>query len=393
MTRAVVVGAGVLGACVAHHLALAGVHVVVLEEARPAAGTSGATFSADVTHLKTPYAYYRLNRQGSDGHVRLADELDGAPWRHPVPLVQWAADDAARRALRDKASRARGWGHACRLAPPSVLRDLAPAVDPDACAADEVVVHENTAWFDVPRLVDALLASALRHGAEAHDGTPVTGLLRAGGRVTGAVAGERRWPADVVVNCAGPAAARVAGFAGVRLPVRRVPGLVAECGPLAGGPLTAIVAAPGIDLRPTADGGVLALSWEVDARLGGIVGGGVDGLPRELHRRARTVVPALRSAAVADARVGVRPVPLDGLPLVGAVPRAPGLYHLVSHSAVTLAPVLGRLAAREIATGRPVPELAAYRPDRPVPGDVQDENLRAMDRHRPASAPDSRPEV
>ncbi|MGY0020487.1 NAD(P)/FAD-dependent oxidoreductase [Streptomyces sp. cg35] len=385
MTSAVVVGAGVLGACVSRHLARAGVRVVVVERARPASGTSGATFSADVTHLKTPYAYYRLNRQGSEEHRLLSEALGGPAWRHPAPLLQWADGDDAHRALRERALRARGWGHECRLAPPSVLSELAPAVDPAACGADEVVVHENTAWFDAPRFVHALLDDAVRHGAETHYGVAVTGLTRADGRITGVVAGARSWSADVVVNCAGPAADRIAGFAGVRLPLRQVPGLVTETDPLPGEPLTAIVAAPDIDLRPTPGGGVLALSWEVDARLDGAA----RGLPQELHRRAEAVVPGLARARIEDARIGVRPVPSDGLPLVGVAAGAPGLYHLVSHSAVTLAPVLGRLAAQEIATGRPVADLAAYRPDRTVPSDVQDENLRAMNhwRPRPQSAP------
>ncbi|MEV1026684.1 FAD-binding oxidoreductase [Streptomyces sp. NPDC050264] len=384
MESAVVVGAGVLGACVSYHLARAGVRVVVVEEeARPAAGTSGATFSADVTHLKTPYAYYRLNRQGSDEHRFLSEALGGPAWRHPAPLLQWADGDAAQQALRERALRAQGWGQDCRLAPPSVLRELAPAVDPAACGADEVVVHGSACWFDAPRFVHTLLDAAVRHGAETRLGVAVTGLTRVAGRITGVVAGDRSFSADAVVNCAGPGADRVAGFAGVRLPMRRVPGLVTESDALAGAPLTAIVAAPDIDLRPTPGGGVLALSWDVDARLDGAVQPRVDGLPRELHRRAGTVLPGLARARIEDARIGVRPVPHDGLPLVGEVPGAPGLYHLVSHSAVTLAPVLGRLAAQEITTGRPATELTAYRPDRAVPGDVHDENLRAMNRRRP----------
>ncbi|MCX5536419.1 FAD-binding oxidoreductase [Streptomyces sp. NBC_00006] len=384
MNRAVVVGAGVLGACVAYHLARAGVEVVVLEEAGPASGTSSATFAADVTHLKTPHTYYRLNRQGSDGHRALAEELDGPTWRHPVPLVQWADSDDAQRTLLEQASRVREWGHDCRTAPASVLRELAPAVDPAACTVDEIVVHTGTAWFDAPRLVNALLDAAVRAGAEAHYGTRVTGLLRDGARVVGAEAGERSWGADVVVNCAGPAADQIAALAGARLPLRHVPGLVAESAPLAEEPLTAILSAPGIDLRPTADGGVLALSWEVDARLDGMA---ADGLPSELHRRASTVVPGLGGARIADARIGVRPVPLDGLPLVGEADAAPGLYHLVSHSAVTLAPVLGRLAAQEITSGRAAEELDAYRPGRAINGDVQDENLRAMNRRGRESQP------
>ncbi|MFE6887298.1 NAD(P)/FAD-dependent oxidoreductase [Streptomyces sp. NPDC057694] len=383
MNRVVVVGAGVLGACVTYHLARAGAHVILLEQAPgPAAGTSGATFAADVTHLKTPYAYYRLNRQGSEGHLRLAEELGGPGWRHPVPLVQWADSEDGQRALREKAARAREWGHDCRLAPAAALRDLAPAVDPAACPADEVVVHGGGAWFDAPRFVRALLAAAARRGTvETHYGTAVTGLTRdgkhAGALVTGVRTGTRTWHADAVVNCAGPGADRLADLAGVRLPLRRVPGLIATSGPLPDRPLTAILSVPGLDLRPTADGGVLALSWEIDARLRGAV----DGLPRELHRRARELVPAVARARITDARIGIRPVPLDGLPLVGAVPEAPGLYHLVSHSGVTLAPVLGRLAAREITGGRPLPELADYRPGRPVADAVHDENLRAMNHH------------
>ncbi|MFI7385476.1 NAD(P)/FAD-dependent oxidoreductase [Streptomyces sp. NPDC049813] len=387
MDSAVVVGAGVLGACVSYHLARAGVRVVVVEAARPAAGTSGATFSADVTHLKTPYAYYRLNRQGSEEHRQLSAALDGPAWRRPAPLLQWADDDAAHQALRARASRVRGWGHACHLAPPSVLRDLAPAVDPAACGADEIVVHTDTCWFDAPRFVHALLDAAVRHGAETHHGVTVTGLTRTGGRITGVRAGARSWSADTVVNCAGPGARGIAALAGVRLPLRQVPGLVIESEPLAGGPLTAIVAAPGIDLRPTPGGGVLALSWDIDARLGGTAEPVADGLPQELRRRAATVLPDLARARILDARIGVRPVPADGLPLVGEAPQAPGLYHLVSHSAVTLAPVLGRLAAHEITTGRAAAALAPYRPDRAAPDDVQDENLRAMDDRRPHAAP------
>ncbi|WP_394436000.1 NAD(P)/FAD-dependent oxidoreductase [Streptomyces sp. SGAir0957] len=384
----IVIGAGVLGACVAHHLARQGARVVVLDEAgRPASGTSGATFSADVTHLKTPYAYYRLNRQGAEEHRLLSATLEGPAWLHPAPVVQWAEGDAAHRALRERVLRARGWGHDCRLAPASALRDLAPAVDPAACAADEIAVYDGTAWYDAPRFVRALLDAAVQDGAETHYGVAVTGLVRAGdGRVTGVTAGPRSWRADTVVNCAGPAADRIAALAGVRLPLRQVPGLLAESAPLPGPPLAAIVVAPGVDLRPTPEGGVLALSWEIDARLDATADprgpAALDGLPRELHRRARTVLPGLARTGIADARIGVRPIPADGLPLAGAVASAPGLYHLVSHSAVTLAPVLGRLAAREIVTGRPAAELAPYRPDRAVPDSVQDDNLRVMNGRR-----------
>lgn len=44
-----------------------------------------------------------------------------------------------------------------------------------------------------------------------------------------------------------------------------------------------------------------------------------------------------------------RPMPSDGLPIVGFVDSTPGLYVAVTHSGITLGPLLGELAAYEIA--------------------------------------------
>jgi glycine/D-amino acid oxidase-like deaminating enzyme len=78
----------------------------------------------------------------------------------------------------------------------------------------------------------------------------------------------------------------------------------------------------------------------------------------------------LASAEVAiTVRVGQRSLPADGLPVAGFADPDGRLYLLATHSGVTLAPLLGALAAREI-LGEPVPELAPYRPgrfDRPGP--------------------------
>lgn len=94
--------------------------------------------------------------------------------------------------------------------------------------------------------------------------------------------------------------------------------------------------------------------------------------PGELERGGDAALDQLREllvgagdARLVDVRVGVRPMPDDGLPLVGAVPGVPGLHLAVLHSGVTLAPVVGRLLAREIIDGLPVPELDGVRPDAP----------------------------
>jgi glycine/D-amino acid oxidase-like deaminating enzyme len=80
--------------------------------------------------------------------------------------------------------------------------------------------------------------------------------------------------------------------------------------------------------------------------------------------RVAAYLPAARGARVEAARVGVRPMPPDGHPILGPLPGLAGFYTAVTHSGVTLGPLLGRLIAAEILTGTPEPRLAPYRPER-----------------------------
>jgi glycine/D-amino acid oxidase-like deaminating enzyme len=57
-------------------------------------------------------------------------------------------------------------------------------------------------------------------------------------------------------------------------------------------------------------------------------------------------------------------MPDDGLSCVGVLSTIPGYYEAVTHSGVTLGPLVGRLLAREVLTGEIAPLLAPFSPDR-----------------------------
>lgn len=75
-------------------------------------------------------------------------------------------------------------------------------------------------------------------------------------------------------------------------------------------------------------------------------------------------MPELGNARIAQTRVSNRPIPADGFPSVGALPSVPGYYEAVSHSGITLGPVIGRLLAAEILSGERDEMLADFRPER-----------------------------
>ena len=79
---------------------------------------------------------------------------------------------------------------------------------------------------------------------------------------------------------------------------------------------------------------------------------------------AQRYIPQIADAKVERVGVGWRPLPRDGLPIVGHPEAAPGIYLAAMHSGVTLAPIIGQLAAMEILDGVRVDLLADFRYER-----------------------------
>jgi glycine/D-amino acid oxidase-like deaminating enzyme len=356
----VVVGAGCVGANVAYRLAERGARVTVLDAGAPAGGTSSASFAWINSFGKTPRDYHDLNVASMEEHGALAKELGGGAWLHQEGALAWESAPAGRARLDQAVERLAGWGYAVERITPRQAREMEPDLHIGPDVAD-VIWTPGEGYVEVVPLVAALLAHASRHGASIRSGERVTGVIRAGDRVRGVTAETgARLEADVVVDCAGPAAGEVARLAGLTIPLDRVPGRLIYTSPVAT-TLRRPIHAPGVHFRPDGGGRIILAegahdhTWKETA----------DPWPAERSLAAVAAhLPALASARVETTRVGVRPMPRDERPMVGAIPGLDGFYVLVSHSGVTLGPLWGRVAAAELLDGVLDPRLAPYRPAR-----------------------------
>ena len=78
---------------------------------------------------------------------------------------------------------------------------------------------------------------------------------------------------------------------------------------------------------------------------------------------AKELVPSiLDKATYSHSSQAVRPMPKDGLPVIGYLQQ--GLYSIVTHSGMTLGPFLSALAAAEISENMACEILSPYRPSR-----------------------------
>ena len=364
--RIVIVGAGVIGATLGYRMAQAGARVTMVERRFPGAGTSGSSFAWINGMDKPPRDYHRLNIRSIRDHEDLADEI-GGDWVHVAGSLHWAAtgDGARASALERSVRRLKGWGmRVDRLTPAQAVRELEPdlVIDPDAVTT--VYLVHRAGWLDPMAMAHGTSSAAVeRYGAELLHGE-VVGVRTTRGMIEALVLADgRELAADVFINAAGPDAARLAVLAGVTLPIERTPGLLLITAPTPAR-LGRVVHSAEVHLRPDGGGRVMIQSEPLDSHA-------VDGSPmavddelvREAMERARAVMPALSHVGAEAVRLGVRPVPKDGFPIVGFDPSLGNLYHVVTHSGVTLAARLALLVTEEL-TGGDGELLHPYRPSR-----------------------------
>lgn len=378
MLDAIVIGSGIVGAAVAFRLSQAGARVTVLEATRPAALASRFSFAWINASHKPPRPYHDLNAAGVAEHQALAVEI-GGDWLHPTGRLEWATSQPARAALQDNITRLRAWDYPVERIDQEQAQALVPTLCLSADGEADYAFHPEEGWIEGATLIGHLLPAAEATGAMVVYPAPVERLLVEGGGVTGVLAAGATYRADVVIDCAGVAAGTLPRDHGLSVAQRRSPGLLIVTEP-ASAPLDRVVHAPGVYLRPDGGGRLLIGSEEIDASLTDLPpdapAPAVDTEPcQELLRRARALVPRLTGVEVESARLCWRPMPTDGLSAVGPIADLPGYYIALTHSGITLGPLLGRLVASEIAAGQFAPELLPFRPDRLVERVVGGEQL------------------
>jgi glycine/D-amino acid oxidase-like deaminating enzyme len=359
--RTVVVGAGIVGASVAYHLSEGGAEVVLIDRAEPGSGTTSTSFAWVNANNKLPRDYFELNLAGMREHERLHDELGGG-WLHPTGNLILPTEGELKN-LVERVERLRSWSYAAEMLPASTVNErLEPRVvfpGPET----RVAHFPKESWVDAPALTRTLVQTTGRNEASMLFGSVVHGIEVGVKGVTVRLENGETVDADAVVNATGAGAAPLAGMVGRELPLDVFPGLLVRVA-VPGEPLGHLLHTPHINLRPDGPGYVLLHHGSIDEELTGDFAGAEDPLCAELLERGRRVLPALEEAEIVEARFGMRPVPADGHSCVGGLSRLPGYYEAVTHSGVTLGPLVGRLLAREILTGEVDPLIAPFRPDR-----------------------------
>lgn len=359
--RIIVIGAGVVGTSVAFRLAERGTRTILVEEDRPGAGTTGASFAWLNARHKPPRAYHDLNIAGMAAHAALRAELGGAPWWHGGGAITWPADEG-------ELSRLRRWGYAVEETSREAVLAREPGLAGAALGNGPFAYFPDEGWLDAVVFAGAMLMRAEALGAEFRRGR-VEDLVIEEGRLAGVrLADGSMIPADAVVNCAGARANSVVRDASLHLPLKPTRGLLVITPPMATG-LARVLHTPGVNMRPDGAGRLMLHADDTDEGLDETsTPANTAAAGTLLMDRARRLLPAMGDAAAETRRIATRPIPADGLTAIGPVPGLAGYHVAVTHSGVTLSAHLGRVLASTVMDGELPAALAPFAAARFFPG-------------------------
>jgi len=371
--RVAVIGAGIVGASIAYNLSKRGCDVVVIEKNEPASQASGNSFAwINASYYDTPKSYYTLRTHSLNEYHRLAKDVD-------IPVhwggsLEWYESAEQQQEVIGGVRRIQGSGA------PTWMIDAAKAseIDPNI----HIDPDRQIAWCSRDGAIDpggttrALLQRAEDYGAAVLHPATVTGIVqqRNGIRV---ISNVETFDVDLAVIAAGVGASQIAKMAGLETDPMRpaTPGVIVTTRPMAR-IVNTVAYTSDTHFHQRSDGRVIlgekAGPPATDEHRA-LLNGRPNSYPStELATEhatrvinvARRYIPRISDAQVESVGIGWRPLPRDGLPVVGHPMSVPGIYLAAMHSGVTLAPIIGHLAAMEILDGVRVDLLADFRYER-----------------------------
>lgn len=215
----VIIGGGCMGASTTYHLAQRGAGKILLLEREPLLGMGSTGRNAGgVRYQFSTEVNIRLSLYSLDIISRFQELFGVSASYHPIGylfLLTRPADVERFKANIELQHRLGvTW---TRLLEPKEIAERIPLVNLKGVLGGSFGARDGTA--DPNTITQTFAAEAVRHGAHIETDTTVTGIHRDKGRIASVVTNRGSVTTPVVVNCAGPWAARIGAMVHLDIPI------------------------------------------------------------------------------------------------------------------------------------------------------------------------------
>ncbi|MCI0141822.1 FAD-binding oxidoreductase [Arthrobacter bambusae] len=361
----VVIGGGILGVSTAVHLLREGASVVLLTEKGLASEASGRSLSWLNSAGERSTPYHQLRLAGVDRYRTLFAADPHREWLQFGGGLMWnAAGQQA--ATESRHAYEKSVGYDSKLLTPEEIDVATPGINAGA-VPEFAIFNPGEGWVSLPELIEFLLEEFHARGGQLVLNAGKASVTVDGGRATGVetVAGGT-YRADAVLVACGAATPAVVAPLGVDIP-NASPVSMLVLTKAVDHEVRAVMNTPRAAIRPNPEN-TFALDHDwYEEHITEHEDGSFsipDGIVQELADEASKLIAGRPELKPASWKIGYKPIPGDGEPVLGELGHVPGCYVAFTHSGATLGLIVGELLAGEILTGSKHPMLSTFRPGR-----------------------------
>ncbi|MEK5482371.1 NAD(P)/FAD-dependent oxidoreductase [Viridibacillus sp. FSL R5-0888] len=341
-----IVGAGIVGASIAYNLSKENQNVTLVEcHSKAGYGVTEKSFAWINPSGRVPNNFQHLYDESLAEYHVLEKEI-------PELKVDWNG--------------ALTWGNLTSINKSHVkkiTRQQISELEPHLKEYPEEALYAYKEGAVDPNVLTNLLVKiAEENGVNILFDTKVTQIKKEGTKVVGIHTSKGYIESDVIVLATGTALPELCKPLGLDIPIESSPSIIIRMK----SPkklIHTLISNSRFEARQLSDYTLIAAEDYLDEN-------GENG-PEAIGKRAfetlRSDLEEGEHLELESIKVGMRPMPKDGYPIVGFHDQIKGLYLAVMHSAITLSPVISRLVAKEIVDNVQLEELESCRISRFYP--------------------------
>lgn len=369
---AIVIGAGIVGACSALSLTNAGLKVLVIDRGAVSSGTTGAGEGNILVSDKDPGPELTLALRSRDLWFEMQEDVgDSFELEAKGGVVVARNDD---RPLLKLASEQSHNGVEIQILDHESLHQLEPYLDQRFQSG---VFYPQDAQCQPMLAAAHVLRTVIRRGGEFVSQAKVTKINVDHGAVTGIETTQGNFSAPIIINATGTWAGELAQMAGSHLPIAPRKGFILVTEPTKQYVFHKVYDSDYVANVASSDADLQTSTVVEGTRSGTILIGasrervGFDSsinyaILRQLAAQATSLFPVLRDVQLLRAYKGFRPYAPDHLPVIGEDANVKGLWHSAGHegAGIGLAPGSAALITNAILGREPFMNPESFSPAR-----------------------------
>lgn len=221
---------------------------------------------------------------------------------------------------------------------------------------EEAIFAHKEGALDPVFATNLFIKKAEENGATVLFNSKAIQIIKEGSKVVGVQTSDCFIEADIIVLAAGTAVPELCRPLGIEVPVAPSPCILIRMNSKEK-LIHSLISNQQFEARQPTSDTLLAAEDYIDES----EENGPEAVGKRAFETLRHSLKGGKNLTLESIRVGMRPMPADGYPIVGFHDQIQGLYLAVMHAAIALAPFVSRLAAKEINENVQMDDLNSWR--------------------------------